>query len=130
MSNLDAAVELNERGMALREAGDLIGAEAAYRAAIAEAPDWPAPVYNLGLLCKYESRWQESFDYNRQAAELQPDDEASWWNLGIAATALSNWPEARRAWAACGIEVPSGDGPPEFDWGQTPVRLNPETDGE
>jgi tetratricopeptide (TPR) repeat protein len=129
-SDLDAAVEFNEQGLALREAGDIIGAEAAYRAAMATAPDWPAPIYNLGLLCKYECRWQESLDHNRRAAELQPDDEASWWNLGIASTALSNWSEARRAWAACGIEVPAGDGPPEFNWGKTPVRLNPNTDGE
>lgn len=130
MTDFETAVEFNEQGLALREAGDVIGAEAAYRAAITAAPDWAAPIYNLGLLCKYECRWEESFSHNRRAAELQPDDEASWWNLGIAATALSNWEEARRAWAACGIEVPPGSGPPEFDWGQTPVRLNPDGDGE
>jgi hypothetical protein len=130
MSNVDSAVEFNERGLALREAGDVAGAEAAYRAAMLAAPDWAAPVYNLGLLYKYERRWQESLDFNRQAANLQPDDEASWWNLGIAATALSKWPEARRAWTACGIDVPPGEGPPEFAWGRTPVRLNPDGDGE
>jgi tetratricopeptide (TPR) repeat protein len=130
MSETDAAETFNEQGSALREAGDVEGAEAAYRAAMELAPDWSAPLYNLGLLCKYECRWQESFDYNVRAAELEPDNEASWWNLGIAATALSNWSAARRAWAACGIEVPPGDGPPDFDWGRTPVRLNPDTDGE
>ena len=130
MADLDAAIEFNEHGMALRDAGDVLGAENAYRAAMAAAPGWPAPIYNLGLLCKYERRWQDSFEYNRRAAELQPDDEASWWNLGIAATALENWTEARRAWTACGIDVPVGTGPPEFDWGRTPVRLNPDRDGE
>ena len=130
MSDIDAAETFNERGSALRDAGDVVGAEAAYRAAMEIAPNWSAPAYNLGLLCKYECRWQESFDYNLRATELEPDDEASWWNLGIAATALSKWSEARRAWAACGMQVPAGDGPPDFGWGQTPVRLNPDTDGE
>ena len=130
MSDFDAAIELNDRGLALRDAGDLRGAEAAYLAAMEAAPSWPAPIYNLGLLYKYECRWKESFDYNRRSTELQSDDEASWWNFGIAATALRHWGEARRAWAACGIEVPPGDGPPEFNWGRTPVRLNPDTDGE
>jgi len=130
VSDFDAAIELNDRGLALRDAGDLRGAEAAYLAAMEAAPSWPAPIYNLGLLYKYECRWKESFDYNRRSTELQSDDEASWWNFGIAATALRHWGEARRAWAACGIEVPPGDGPPEFNWGRTPVRLNPDTDGE
>jgi hypothetical protein len=130
MSDQHPAVDFNERGMALRDAGDAVGVEAAYRSAIAAAPDWPAPIYNLGLLCKYEGRWEESFAHNKRAAELQPDDEASWWNLGIAATALGDWEAARRAWAACGIEVPPGSGPPQFNWGRTPVRLNPDTDGE
>ena len=130
MSDLHPAVALNEQGMQLRDAGDIAGAEAAYRAAIAAAPDWSAPIYNLALLCKYECRWPESLELNQQAAALAPDDEASWWNLGIAATALSNWAEARRAWTACGIDVPPGDGQPAFEWGRTPVRLNPDTDGE
>jgi hypothetical protein len=129
MTDVHPAVALNERGSKLREAGDSAGAEAAYRAAIEAGPGWSVPIYNLGLVCKYERRWSESLEYNRQAAALDPD-EASWWNLGIAATALSNWPEARRAWAACGIDIPRGEGPPELNWGLTPVRLNPDGDGE
>ena len=62
MTDLDLAVQSNERGMALRAAGDLPGADKAYRATIAVTPDWAAPVYNPGLLCTYERRWQDSFD--------------------------------------------------------------------
>lgn len=130
MSDFDLAEELNSQGMQLRDEGDIAGAETAYRAAADAAPQWPAPVYNLGLLCKYEGRWSESLAYNRQAAQLAPDDEASWWNLGIAATALGEWAEARRAPTACGLDVPPGDGPPEFDWGHTPVRLDPNGEAE
>jgi hypothetical protein len=130
MSDTDLAEQLNNKGLQLREEGDVAGAEAAYRAAAAAAPDWSAPIYNLGLLYKYEGRWRESLSHNQQAARLAPDDEASWWNLGIAATALGDWKEARRAWSACGMEVPPGGGPPEFNWGMTPVRLDPKGNGE
>jgi hypothetical protein len=130
MPDLDLAEQLNNEGMQLRADGDIAGAEAAYRAASSAAPEWSAPVYNLGPLYKYEGRWQESLIYNQQAANLAPDDEASWWNLGIAATALGDWSEARRAWTACGMEVRPGDGPPEFEWGHTPVPLDPDGQAE
>lgn len=130
MSDTDRAEQLNKKGMQLREEGDVAGAEAAYREAASAAPEWSTPIYNLGLLYKYERRWRESLRYNQRAAALAPDDEASWWNLGIAATALGDWTEARRAWTACGMEVPAGDGPPEFNWGLTPLRLDPDGDGE
>jgi tetratricopeptide (TPR) repeat protein len=125
MSDFALAQQLNSEGVQLRDDGDIVGAEAAYRAAVSAAPEWSVPVYNLGLLYKYEGRWQESLACNREAAMLAPDDEASWWNLGIAATALGEWNDARRAWEACGMEVPAGEGPPEFNWGETPVRLDP-----
>src|SRR5262249_26059274 len=104
MSDLKLAEELNDRGLQLSEGGDIPGAEGAYRAAIEAAPQWHARAYNLGLLCKYEGRWLESLAFNQRASQLASDDEASWWNLGIAATAVGDWPEARRAWKACGMD--------------------------
>lgn len=124
MPDRDAAVELNEAGHEASERGDRAAAERAYRDAIAADPEWSVPYYNLGLLCKYEGRWEESATMNARAAELSPEDEAAWWNLGIAASALGQWREARRAWRACGITVDDGDDPPVFNWGQTPIRLD------
>jgi hypothetical protein len=121
---------LVEEGNILKDAGDLGGAERAYRAAIACSPDWSVPYYDLGLLCKYAGRWQESLDFNLLAAARDPEDEAVWWNLGIAATAVANWPEARRAWAACGMSPPPGDGAPDFAFGSIPVRLDADDHGE
>ena len=86
--------------------------------------------YNLGLAAKYEGDWESSLRHNQKAALLNEEDEATWWNLGIAATALSNWQEARRAWAKCGIEL--GDGSGEVLWESCTacVRLNPKESGE
>jgi hypothetical protein len=127
---MSEAERLVAEGLALEEEGEASKAEQAYRAAIAENPAWSVPYYNLGLLCKYQSRWEESLEFNRTASSLASDDEAAWWNLGIAATALGNWSEARRAWMACGMEPPPGDGPPDFGFGATPVRLDPYGDAE
>ena len=91
------AERLIAEGLSLEDDGDRTGAERAYRDALARSPSWSVPHYNLGLLCKYQGRWQESLAFNQQAAALAPDDEAAWWNLGIAATALGDWAEARRA---------------------------------
>jgi len=59
--------------------------------------------YNLGLSAKYEGRWNDSFEQNQLANERRSGDEATLWNLGIAATALRRWDEARAAWRECGI---------------------------
>lgn len=130
MAELSLAEHLNEEGLRLRDEREFVAAEASFRAAMAEAPTWSAPAYNLGLLHKYNLQWAQSRELNRVATSLAPDDEASWWNLGIAATALGEWSEARRAWKACGMMPPAGEGPPDFGWGVTPVRLDPDGDAE
>lgn len=124
------AGDLNEHGRVLDEEGRIAEAEEVYRQAIAAAPDWSVPHYNLGLLFKYQRRWDESLTFNRQATDLAPDDQAAWWNLGIAATALGEWKTAREAWARCGIEIPPGDDAPSGNFGHTPIRLNPDGDAE
>jgi hypothetical protein len=101
-----------------------------YRKAIASDPEWSAPRYNLGLLHKYRGEWSESYACNAAALRLAPDDEATLWNTGIAATALGLWDEARSAWLSYGIEVPAGSGPLEMELGSVPIRINPDGDGE
>ncbi len=121
---------LNDRGRELEDAGDPAGAAAAYRAAAELAPHWSVPYYNLGLVAKYQGRWEESFDANRRVTELAPDDQGAWWNLGIAATALARWTEARRAWAACGVADPGGSDPPSYRLRRSAFRLDPDGAGE
>ncbi len=84
--------------------------------------------FDLGLRMKWLRQWPECVDANLEAlARLaDPRESGEAWNLGIAATALGEWELARRAWDAFGVEVPSGEGPIQGDFGLTPVRLNPE----
>lgn len=126
----EQANRLHAEGMALSDAGDTSGALAKYRAALELDLDRPSTLYNVGLIYKYQSSWKESFRFNKQAYELRPDDEATAWNLAIAATALHDWRTARSIWSTLGIKITPGDSPVEDDFGITPVRLNSDNDGE
>lgn len=81
--------------------------------------------YNLALEAKYEGNWPESLRLNQLANELRPGDEATLWNLAIAATALNKWNEARFAWRSLGIEVDSGSGEVFTPEQRACVRANP-----
>ena len=124
------ASRANERGRELARAGRAPEAILEYERACRLDPSWSMPVYNLGLHYKYSGDWERSLLYNQRAAELNPDDQAGWWNLGIAATALGRWDVARSAWRGAGLQIPDGSGPLDFPCGRTPIRLNPDTDGE
>ncbi len=115
---LELAIELSNQGK-MEEA---IGA---YRKLLEIAPDWAVPWYNLGLIYKHRQEWALSLKHNLRAAKLDPGDQPSWWNAGIAATALKDWKKARMAWRGFGIPIPSGDEDSEIKMkiGNTPMRL-------
>ncbi|HEV3073459.1 MAG TPA: tetratricopeptide repeat protein [Thermoanaerobaculia bacterium] len=121
------AERLNEEAKARETAGALAEAIALYEAATRAAPTWDAPWFNLGLLYKRRRHWAESLRCNRKATELAPAaGEPAWWNLGIAATALGDWPTARAAWKGYGVDLPEGHGPIEGDLGLVSIRICPE----
>lgn len=124
------ADRLHQEARQLDSEGKMEEAIAVYLQAIACDPEKAESYYNLGLIYKYRGDWQQSFKFNQQANALNPDDGATRWNLAIAATALSNWPVARRVWKEIGIELDGGEGSIEMDFGMTPVRLNPDEDAE
>jgi hypothetical protein len=86
--------------------------------------------YNLGLTAKYEGNWNESLKQNQLANRLRSGDEATLWNLGIAATALREWDEARKAWKAYGINVNDGPGEVQMEELTACVRLDPKGTAE
>jgi len=100
-----------------------------YGEALALHPMKAESHYNLGLIYKYRCDWRNSFICNQAAHRIRPTDQATRWNLAIAATAVRDWCIARQMWTEEGIAL-DGEGPIEADFGITPVRLNAENDGE
>ena len=89
--------------------------------------------YDRGMYAKWRRDWTASRTYNLTALDLlapaRRREEPAAWNLGIAATALGDWPTARRGWAEFGLPVAPDDDPAaeiEENFGLAPVRLNPE----
>ena len=109
---------------------DLEAAMPLYERALALDPDHATVHYNIGLVYKYRGAWAESLRHNRIASDLREGYEPANWNMGIAATALRDWPAAREAWRRAGIAIAQGEGPIEEDFGMTPVRLNPDDRAE
>ncbi len=130
MNKREQAEEINALARGLHDRGQLNDAIDFYRKAAAVDPAWSVPLYNLGLVFKLLRRWKESLEYNQRATSIALDDKAAWWNLGIAATALSRWQMARVAWRGFGIEISTGEGPIDFPCGFCLIRLRPEGDGE
>jgi len=122
--------QLFDEAQALSDAGDKDGALARYLEALELRPDHATVHYNVGLNYKYRGAWKESFEHNRRASQLRPGDEATEWNLAIAATALRDWATARSVWRGLGIEIDDELGAIHGKFGQTPVRLNPDGEGE
>lgn len=126
----DKAEELHQEAIDLRAAGDDDAALKKYFEVLQHDFSRSSTHYNIGLIYKYRKQWPESFRYNKRAVELAPDDEASNWNLAIAATALGDWRTAREVWLRLGMPIEEGTGQIEQDFGVTPVRLNSEDEGE
>lgn len=118
---------LNQAGMKLRDAGDDDGANVKYRQALALDPQRANTLYNLGLVYKYRRAWRESFECNQTANVIRPGDEATLWNLAIAATALRDWHTARDVWRDLKIYLKAGEGAIDANFGTIPVRLYADT---
>ncbi|MGD9482417.1 hypothetical protein WDH52_04015 [Streptomyces sp. TRM70308] len=95
--------------------------------------------FNLALLHKFRHDWEQARTAGLRAVALldRATGAPDWWNVGIAATALQDWPLARRAWQAYGLKVPTdavggtGTGEPTgMRLGSAAVRLSPEGESE
>lgn len=129
----DAIARLSARAYDAFDAGDLPAARADFEALLAAGPAHSALHYMLGLIAKYQRDWVASQQHNLCALPLYDDPadaEAAHWNAAIAATALGDHDEARRQWAACGIELPAGDGAIERHFGVAGLRLDAWDRGE
>lgn len=121
--------------MQANDAGDAARAGRCAAEMVEAAPASFLAWFEAGLHAKARRDWQRCLAWNAQALELFGPDEAqefdgvnpAAWNLGIAATALGDWPAARRAWSAYGLTgFGEGEGPIDANYGMTPIRLNPD----
>jgi tetratricopeptide (TPR) repeat protein len=124
------AQKLHDEASALDHAGKGDEAIATYQLAIEADPQKSESYYNIGLIYKYRNAWEDSREFNRRAYAIDPQDEAARWNLAIAATALRDWETARLAWKDQGLSFDCVEGPINANFGQTPVRLNPDGSAE
>jgi len=118
------ATNLHNAGVECSETGNEEGAIANYNKALALDPKRGDTLYNLGLIYKYRGAWLDSFHFNARAREFQPSDQATLWNLAIAATALRDWAVARDVWRTLDILKDPGEGPIDEDFDSMPVRVN------
>jgi Flp pilus assembly protein TadD len=83
-------------GAALARQGRLIEAEAAFRQALALAPDHADARYNLGVALRDQGRWAEAEAAFRAALQVRPDHAESCNNLGQALLAQKDVEAAAR----------------------------------
>lgn len=82
--------------------GDVYHAVKLYKHLIKLAPDWHPPYAKLSELYKLRQDWKATLHYSKKAIALNVQDQTSWWNVGIAATALKKPRLAQRVWAKFG----------------------------
>jgi len=69
--------------VALHQSGQLVAAEAAYRAVLAAEPAQGDAWNNLGLLLHATGKSDEALTCLQQATRLQPENPRAWGNLGV-----------------------------------------------
>jgi len=75
--------------------------------------------FNWGVIQKMRCDWAGARTSFEQVLRHRDDNQAARWNLGIACTALGDWPGARAAWSGLGMTLPEGDGDFAGEEGET-----------
>lgn len=123
----DALDRLATRACAAFDAGDLCSARDMFQTLLAHGPEHAALHVMLGCIAKYRRDWIASRHHSLRALSLHDnpaDAKDAHWNAAIAAIALGERDAARPHWAACGIEVTTGDGGMERAFGVAALRLD------
>ena len=79
--------------------------------------------FDSGVLRKLAGDFTEARAAFERVVARHAEEKSAWWNLGIACTALADWPGARRAWTQVGFALPPGEGDIARPGEPTPVRL-------
>ncbi len=93
--------ELYDRAVDCVADGDLDGAIAGYREALALDPQFADAWEGLSMALADKEMWDEAIDAARRVVDLTPDDQLPYTNLSRIYQRAGNVPEAE-AWAAKG----------------------------
>lgn len=93
-----------EAAVLYEERGDPYHAVKLYKKVIKLAPEWPMAYARLGQFYKNRWEWKPALHYNKKNVALDPSNRESWWNMGIAATALGKPRIAKRVWKKFGLQ--------------------------
>lgn len=131
----EEAAQLLQRGEAAAEAEDWALAASCYEEFLAEFPDTDFSAelwFDVALYHKFLRNWDKAYELGKKAAARAGagEGEPAYWNLGIAATMVRDWPTAREAWTRFGITLAPGDGEIEDGFGFACVRLDPDGEAE
>ncbi len=96
--------ELYQQAEVYHSRGDVYNAVKLCKRIIKRAPDWHPPYAMLGSIYKYRKEWKAALHYNKKAVAIDASDQNSWWNVGIAATALKKPRLAKSVWHKFGLE--------------------------
>ena len=80
----EAAWELFDRALALRNSGDLDGAIEQYKKAVQQKADYHDAWYNMGNAHADKGEHDRAIECYRKAVDIKPDDYRAWNNMGIA----------------------------------------------
>jgi tetratricopeptide (TPR) repeat protein len=78
------AAQMFDEAVRLHQGGQIITAEALYRAILALQPSHASAGYNLGHLLQLQRRPDEAVVAYRQATAARPDYAEAWCNMGVA----------------------------------------------
>ncbi|WP_283135685.1 tetratricopeptide repeat protein [Rhizohabitans arisaemae] len=97
-----------------------------------DGPKSPAWWFDLALAHKFLGDWPKAYQIGKQAAARanRGEEDPAFWNLGIAATVMRDWPTARDAWTGYGITLKPGDGEIVENFGHACVRLQQDDGSE
>ncbi len=84
-------------GLELQARGDLAGAEARYRQALAAAPEHPGATHCLGLIAAQCGRLDDALGLLRKSVALDPSNASFHANLGAVLAGNARWEEAASA---------------------------------
>ena len=82
------------RGVRLKEEGDLIGAERCFRQIVDQHSDLPDPQHSFGVVLQLQGRVQEAIEHYRAAIELDPGFVKAHYNLANACLHLGLYADA------------------------------------